>query len=755
MIAAAMILSQPWSSCAPVFAAEEDSILSELTEEESLLTEAEEGDAASEEEQTSEENSEDGSGTESAPEEGTDTEAPAPEGTDAQNSGSEGAENAQTESPEQQPSDGQEQPAEGDPAGADSGEIPAESDPAAAENGESTAEDQQSGTEGQDGQEQTEDGAAEETAQEGALGAGAAAENVTQALNEKNELKDITEELLEYIRNDELSLVKLDDGYRILNKETGKYVDPETGEEYGEAEEIAPQDEELERDAESEAAAIEAGIRAETNEALIARQQIVIPPQIEEPDFRFYTVVRVYAFAKEDLKIFDKKSEDGTAVGILQRNGLCYILKNTGEDWYYVESGMVRGFVKTEKLVTGEEAQPYIAALKYRQNLYSKLERSDYSFDRTAPYAEALVSPAENSAFTYVRATAGKTLAAKVPALAAEQINIREAGFEEARVIGKLAQDSICYILADEDKDWIYVESGDVRGFASAQYLLRDEETLARIEEEGEKSFRKATEVIEPEENKALYYTLTSTESARPGSGVREAIVEYTSQFVGNPYVWGGEDPVNGADCSGLMQYVYREFGYDLPRVSEDQAQVGMKIPVEEAAPGDLIFYAKEGHVYHVVMYAGNGKTVEARSEEYGIIFGNVYYTDAVWATRLLDEVIEEIETIPITEKNAKDADYGESAGEFEIRYFSAEDHYGDTAAASSVCGTRLVEGDTICADPSVFREGTQLIIDGHIFTVKKLGRETAPDVIEIYVDDMASLQYLGRHREEIFKVSA
>ena len=110
---------------------------------------------------------------------------------------------------------------------------------------------------------------------------------------------------------------------------------------------------------------------------------------------------------------------------------------------------------------------------------------------------------------------------------------------------------------------------------------------------------------------------------------------------------------------------------------------------------------------------------------------------------------------VPITEQNAKDADYGESAGEFEVRYFSAEDHYGDTAAASSVCGTRLVEGDTICADPSVFPEGTQLIIDGHIFTVKKLGRETAPDVIEVYVDDTASLQYMGRHRGEVFKVSA
>ena len=110
----------------------------------------------------------------------------------------------------------------------------------------------------------------------------------------------------------------------------------------------------------------------------------------------------------------------------------------------------------------------------------------------------------------------------------------------------------------------------------------------------------------------------------------------YAQQFVGNPYVWGGTDPVHGADCSGFAQHVYAQFGIGLPRTSAAQSQYGMKIPVSEAAPGDLIFYAKNGQVYHVVIYIGNGRTVEAASTRSGICSHGVNYANAVWATRLL-----------------------------------------------------------------------------------------------------------------------
>ncbi len=117
-----------------------------------------------------------------------------------------------------------------------------------------------------------------------------------------------------------------------------------------------------------------------------------------------------------------------------------------------------------------------------------------------------------------------------------------------------------------------------------------------------------------------------------------ESMLEFASQFIGNPYVWGGTSLTDGADCSGFVQQIYKQYGYSLPRVAEDQSQYGTKIPVEDAQPGDLIFYAKEGYVYHVVMYAGDGRTIEAASTKLGIIEGKVNTKNEVWATRILKD---------------------------------------------------------------------------------------------------------------------
>ncbi len=224
-------------------------------------------------------------------------------------------------------------------------------------------------------------------------------------------------------------------------------------------------------------------------------------------------------------------------------------------------------------------------------------------------------------------------------------INIREGRTEDARIVGVLEEGSLCYILESGSDAWVFVESGDVRGFVKTNLLKSGAEVDRLVRKTGEDKMKLAIQKIDPLENQAYRYTLTTTRdvsalmSSMVNSSVsRDMVVQFARQFVGNPYIWGGNSLTNGTDCSGFTQQVYAHFGISIPRLSYEQAESGVKIPVSEAKPGDLIFYARNGVVYHVVIYAGDGKAVNAGSTMTGIILANVDYENACWACRYLDD---------------------------------------------------------------------------------------------------------------------
>jgi peptidoglycan DL-endopeptidase CwlO len=88
----------------------------------------------------------------------------------------------------------------------------------------------------------------------------------------------------------------------------------------------------------------------------------------------------------------------------------------------------------------------------------------------------------------------------------------------------------------------------------------------------------------------------------------------------GKPYQWGAlTDQQNSFDCSSLMLQAYREAGVTLPRVSRQQFEAGAMLPVKQAKPGDLLFWAYDesnpATIHHVAMYLGDGKIVEAQQD--------------------------------------------------------------------------------------------------------------------------------------------
>ncbi len=123
-----------------------------------------------------------------------------------------------------------------------------------------------------------------------------------------------------------------------------------------------------------------------------------------------------------------------------------------------------------------------------------------------------------------------------------------------------------------------------------------------------------------------------SAPAVSPSGATGSDVINYATQFIGNPYVWGGTSLTNGADCSGFTMSVYAHFGYSLPHSSAAQAGCGRGVSYSEAQPGDLICYSG-----HVALYMGGGRIVGAQSSRTGITTQNATYRTIIAVRRIIN----------------------------------------------------------------------------------------------------------------------
>ncbi len=108
---------------------------------------------------------------------------------------------------------------------------------------------------------------------------------------------------------------------------------------------------------------------------------------------------------------------------------------------------------------------------------------------------------------------------------------------------------------------------------------------------------------------------------------LRDTVVNYALSYIGNAYVYGGNDPNTGVDCSGFTRYILSHAaGVYLNRTAAAQSSQGRVVSAENAKRGDLVFYSSGGSIDHVAIYIGNGQIVHASNERVGIIKSNMYY---------------------------------------------------------------------------------------------------------------------------------
>ncbi|WP_297200942.1 SH3 domain-containing C40 family peptidase [uncultured Flavonifractor sp.] len=128
----------------------------------------------------------------------------------------------------------------------------------------------------------------------------------------------------------------------------------------------------------------------------------------------------------------------------------------------------------------------------------------------------------------------------------------------------------------------------------------------------------------------------TTAVATTSNSSMGQQVVAYAKQFMGVPYVYGGNGP-NSFDCSGFTSYIYRHFGYTLNRTASTQLSNGTAVSKSELQPGDLVFfrYNTSYPASHVGIYIGNGQFIHASTNKYQVQidqlntghYANVYIT--------------------------------------------------------------------------------------------------------------------------------
>lgn len=265
------------------------------------------------------------------------------------------------------------------------------------------------------------------------------------------------------------------------------------------------------------------------------------------------------------------------------------------------------------------------------------------------------------------------------------KVNIRESASMDGKIVGKIGKDAGCDILEDEG-EWLHVRSGKVEGYIKSEYVLTGSSALdqastllkpvadvttdglkvrtepntecdvldivgsgqrfevleeldewVKIDLDGEEGylFKEYVDV-----GAKLDEALTITE-VRYGAGVsdvRIALCEFAKQYVGNRYVWGGTSLTKGADCSGFVLSVFKNYGIHVPHSSRAQANLGTAVDFSELKPGDLVFYGNGSGINHVAIYIGGGQVVHASSPQVGITISSMYYRKPVRARRIIQD---------------------------------------------------------------------------------------------------------------------
>ena len=258
-----------------------------------------------------------------------------------------------------------------------------------------------------------------------------------------------------------------------------------------------------------------------------------------------------------------------------------------------------------------------------------------------------------------------------LPALAANGVvdadgglRLREQPNTEATALSTVPQNTVLEILSTTEDNWHEVTYDGQTGFVSGEYISETDAVAEPLPlhvrvTEGPLNIRAAATTdsrsvkqvstgtilevlytvngwyrVEGGYISAHYATVADAAEVAAASSQGQSIATFATSLVGSPYVYGGNSPSKGFDCSGLVKYVYDHFDITINRTASAQMSNGTSVSMSELQPGDAVFFLKKGssasRASHCGIYIGNGQFVHASTPTLGVIISDMdyaYYT--------------------------------------------------------------------------------------------------------------------------------